>query len=197
MIHLFGASGHGKVVRDILLQAGQPFAMFWDDDPLKTRLGESEVTHASQLPSALEGAFIITVGNNKIRKEIAQRMSCSFAMAVHPSAVLASGITPGEGTVIMAGAIVNTDTHLGRHVILNTSSSIDHDCRIGDFVHISPGAILCGGVQVGEGAHIGAGATIIPGISIGKWATIGAGAVVIRDVPDHAKVVGNPGRIIQ
>ena len=50
---------------------------------------------------------------------------------------------------------------------------------------------------MGEGTHIGAGATIIPNLKIGKWATIGAGAVVIKDVPDYAVVVGNPGRIIK
>ena len=44
---------------------------------------------------------------------------------------------------------------------------------------------------------IGIGAIIIPETSIGKWVTIGAGAVVIRDVPDYAVVVGNPGKIIK
>lgn len=46
------------------------------------------------------------------------------------------------------------------------------------------------------GASIGANATILPGVCIGAHAMIGAGAVVTRDVPPHAKVVGNPGRIV-
>ncbi|MGI0016289.1 MAG: hypothetical protein ACREBU_22950, partial [Nitrososphaera sp.] len=32
--------------------------------------------------------------------------------------------------------------------------------------------------------------------TIGQYAFVGAGAVVIRDVPDFALMVGNPGRII-
>jgi acetyltransferase EpsM len=44
---------------------------------------------------------------------------------------------------------------------------------------------------------IGAGATVTPGIKIGKWALVGAGAVIIENIPDHAVVVGNPGRIIR
>jgi acetyltransferase EpsM len=34
-------------------------------------------------------------------------------------------------------------------------------------------------------------------ITIGKWAMVGAGAVIIRDVPDYAVVVGNPGRVVK
>jgi acetyltransferase EpsM len=52
-------------------------------------------------------------------------------------------------------------------------------------------------VKVGEGTHIGIGSSVIQGITIGKWVTIGAGAVIIRDIPDFAVVVGNPGKIIK
>jgi acetyltransferase EpsM len=68
---------------------------------------------------------------------------------------------------------------------------------LADFVHISPGASLAGNVSVGEGTHIGIGSSIIQGVSIGKWVTIGAGTVIISDVPDHAVVVGVPGKIIK
>jgi acetyltransferase EpsM len=43
----------------------------------------------------------------------------------------------------------------------------------------------------------GIGVYAIQGIKIGKWCAIGAGIVIIRDVPDGATVVGNPGRIIK
>ena len=68
---------------------------------------------------------------------------------------------------------------------------------IEDFVHISPKASLAGNITVKRGAHIGLGANIIQGVTIGENALIGAGTVVLRDVPAHAVVVGNPGRIIK
>jgi acetyltransferase EpsM len=58
-------------------------------------------------------------------------------------------------------------------------------------------AALAGSVIVEEGSQIGINATIRQGIKIGKWVTIGAGAVIVKDVPDYAVVVGNPGRIIK
>ena len=36
----------------------------------------------------------------------------------------------------------------------------------------------------------------LEGIVVGKDVVIGAGTVVITNIPDGAKVVGNPGRII-
>jgi UDP-2-acetamido-3-amino-2,3-dideoxy-glucuronate N-acetyltransferase len=49
---------------------------------------------------------------------------------------------------------------------------------------------------VRQGATLGANAVIICGRTIGKYAMIGAGAVITKDVPDYARVVGNPGRRI-
>jgi len=49
---------------------------------------------------------------------------------------------------------------------------------------------------VKQGATFGANCTIVCGNTIGAYAFIGAGAVVVRDVADHALVVGNPARQI-
>lgn len=49
---------------------------------------------------------------------------------------------------------------------------------------------------VRRGATLGANCTIVCGVTIGQYAFIGAGAVVLKDVPDFALLVGNPGKII-
>ena len=51
--------------------------------------------------------------------------------------------------------------------------------------------------MVGFGSHVGIGSSVIQGVIIGKGAIIGAGAVVLRNVPDYAVVVGNPGKILK
>ena len=50
---------------------------------------------------------------------------------------------------------------------------------------------------VKRGASIGSGATILANVVIGEHALIGAGAVVTKDVPPHAVVAGNPGRVVR
>ena len=94
-----------------------------------------------------------------------------------------------------AGAVIQPDTRIGRHAIINTGATVDHDCTVGSFVHIAPGVHLCGAVQVGEGTLIGVGASAIPGVSIGAWSVVGGGACCVRDIPDHSMAKGVPARV--
>lgn len=197
MIKLIGASGHAKVILDILRQQDLLVNGFYDDNPsIKEFKGLKGYGAVSEiLPS--KDLHIISIGVNSIRAKIANQLEVSYARAIHPSAVISPDTNIGEGTVVMAGTVVNADSKIGKHCILNTQCSIDHDCIIEDFVHVSPNACITGGVQIGEGAHIGAGAVIIPGIKVGAWSTIGAGAVVIRDVEPNTVVVGNPAKLLK
>ena len=195
---LYGASGHGKVILDILSANGVQVRAFVDDNPEIGSFADLPVFDSLMDACTLEEErCIISVGNNAIRKRLAQTHDCAYAAAVHPSAQLSPSVSVGSGTVVMANVSINADVSIGHHCIVNTNASVDHDCVLEDYVHISPNSALAGNVTVGEGAHVGIGACVMQGIRIGRWATVGAGAVVIRDVPDNAVVVGNPARIIK
>lgn len=194
---VYGASGHGKVIIEILESMEVPGIEVWDDAD-KPDIWQYPV--ARPFANGEPGKhFVIGIGVNATRKKVAALLAArgSFGVAIHSSAVVSARASVGEGSVIMAGAVVNADSSIGKHCIVNTCASIDHDCVLGDFAHVSPNATLSGDVHIGEGTHFGAGAVAIQGIRIGRWCTIGAGAVVIKDVPDYATVVGNPGRIIK
>lgn len=195
-IWLYGASGHAKVVIEILELNYVPVMGLFDDNPSIKELLGYPCFGSLPTPNEVE-KLIVSIGDNKLRKKVSERFQKNYGKAIHPSAQISERTQINEGTVVMGNAIINSGTVIGKHVIINTSASIDHDCQIEDYVHISPNATLCGGVTIGEGTHFGAAAVVIPNIKIGKWATIGAGAVVIRDVPDYAVVVGNPAKIIR
>ena len=190
---LLGASGHGKVIADILKLSGKIDIIFWDDDLDAVVPGYSVLCREESTKDEL----ILSIGKNVTRKRIAENSSYTYGTAIHPTAILSGDVQLGSGSVVMAAAIINPGSHVGKHCIINTAAVIDHDAVIEDYVHISPNATLSGNVTIKEGAWVGAGATIIQGISIGRWAIVGAGAVVIKDVPDQAVVVGNPARIIK
>lgn len=192
-INLFGASGHAKVIMDIIEAQGDSVGCLYDDAPHCDEIKGQPVFKAYQ--AEVEGPLIISLGSNKVRRLIARKCPLQYVKAVHPRSVISPSAKIGDGTVVMQGAIIQSDAKIGKHCIINTGASVDHECVIGDFAHISPHATLCGNVHVGEGTWIGAGTTIIPGIKVGRWCVIGAGSVVIRDIPDGVVAYGNPCKI--
>ncbi len=193
---LYGASGHAKVICEILEECGITIEGIYDDNSSLTQFGKFPFLGVRSKTDKSQ-RFIISIGNNSVRRKIARTLDAQWGTAISQRANVSTSAIIDEGSVVMQGASINADARIGKHVIINTNSSIDHDCTIGDFAHVSPNAALAGNVSVGEGSHIGIGACVIQGVKVGKWATVGAGTVVIKDVPDYAVVVGNPGKTIK
>ena len=179
-------------------------AFLIDDDPAlkgKAVYGYNVLGGKAELVARRNAVIggIVAIGSNKARAKVAAWLAengFSLISVIHPSAQIARGGLLGAGTVVMAGAVINSDARIGDNVIVNTRASIDHDCMVGDCVHLAPGATLCGTVTIGEGTFVCAGATIIPNLKIGRNVTVGAGSTVLRDVPDGVTVAGCPARIL-
>lgn len=198
---VIGAGGHGKVIADIVRSCGDTVLGFLDDSPNSPEsvcgipvLGKTE--NYVNYPDA---RFVIAIGSSAIRKKVAERLkSVLWYTAIHPSAVISPMETDiGEGTVVMAGAVINPCTVIGKHCIINTCASVDHDNQIGDYAHISVGATLAGTVTVGSNVWVGAGAVISNNVTVCDGCMIGAGTVVVRDIEEPGTYVGVPGRKIK
>lgn len=186
---IIGASGHGKVIADIIKKSGDEVYGFLDDDTSKDVIGkvEDSVNYKDMY-------FVIAIGNNEIRKMIAERYDLKYYTAIHPTAVIGEDVAIGAGTVVMANAVINPASSIGRHCIINTGAVVEHDNIIDDFVHISPNAALCGTVKVGEGTHIGAGAVVRNNVSIGSNIIIGVGAAVVKNIDKPGVYIGVPAK---
>jgi len=204
-VMVVGAGGHAKVVI-ATLQAGSIEIIGVTDSNLdkvgKLVLGIPVVgTDKAILEYDPEKILLAngigSVDLPTIRTEIFsyfKNLGYSFITPIHPSAVVASEVTLGEGAQIMAGAIIQPGCHIGSNSIVNTGASVDHDCLIGSHVHLAPRVTLSGGVEIGDGVHVGTGAVIIQGVHIGRNGLVGAGAVVLKDVVENTKVIGVPAR---
>jgi len=199
-INLYGASGHAKVILDIIstLKDVEVAYIFDDDESVTSLLGHKVFSPSVHYDKLNQYPLIISIGSNTARELLVNQMkSSSFSQAlIHSSAQVHEATQLKEGSVVMPLAVINASTLVGRHSIINTAAIVEHDCELADFVHISPKACICGGVSIGHGTHIGAGAVVIPNVSIGENCIIGAGTVVNKNLPDGVKVVGNPARII-
>lgn len=207
-IFIFGASGHAKVIIDIVEQAGlYEIAFLVDDKPELQGMDFFGYRVIGTRPDLLAGlkslgshSGIIGVGDNRARERIAQWMmdqGLGLVSAVHPNVQLARGVEIGAGTVIMPGAVVNSDARIGRNVIINSGAIVEHDCVVADGVHLAPRVTLCGNAAVGVGAFVGAGSVVVQGVAIGQGAFVGAGSTVIDQVPDFVRVAGTPAIVLK
>ncbi|HBG05063.1 MAG: serine acetyltransferase [Geobacteraceae bacterium GWC2_58_44] len=201
-IFVFGASGHAKVVIDIIERQGSFDIAFLVDDNVnvtgRTVSGYPVIGGKGALLASGIRRGIVAIVCNDARYSVVrwcERKGFELVSAVHPGAHVARDVPIGVGSVVMAGAVINSDSSIGRYVIINTRAGIDHDCCISDGAHVAPGVSLCGTVGIGELTFVGAGATVIQNISIGNNVVVGAGATVISDVPDRVLVLGSPAKV--
>jgi sugar O-acyltransferase (sialic acid O-acetyltransferase NeuD family) len=204
---IWGSSGHGKVLADVIALYGGRVAALVDNDPnatpcvpgLTVHIGERglrEVAASSHTP-ARSAAVAIGGARGADRRAIAELLSSLGYLLppiVHPSAAVAASARIGDGSHVLAHTVVAAGASVGRMVIINNGAVVDHECVIGDGVHIAPGATLCGCVVVERDAMVGAGATVLPRVTIGEGAIVGAGATVTRDVAAGMIVTGVPAR---
>lgn len=203
---IWGCAGHAKVLTSIIKsQGGEVLAFFDNKDVLSilpgvpVYLGEAGfykwARDAEDLTSV---AGLVAIGGNKgVDRILIQNIFCKAGLQlnplIHPTAFVCSTAVLGDGSQVLAQAVVAADSKLGVACIVNHKASVDHECLIGNGVHLAPGATVCGCVTIGDNTIIGAGSVILPRLKIGSDSVVGAGAVITKDVPDRTVVVGNPG----
>lgn len=195
---IIGAGGHGKVIADIIQRSGDRIIGFLDDNMKAgdSFIGVPILGDTEKYEEYNNAEFVIAVGNAAIREKISEKLSdVRWYTAIHPFAVVSNiDIEIGEGTVVMANAVINSGSRIGKHCIINSGAVVEHDNVIEDFVHVSVGAKLAGTVHIGKSTWVGIGATVSNNIDICSGCTIGAGAVVVNNVNEAGTYVGVPAR---
>ena len=204
-IFVYGASGHGKVVGDILLASKNPaFAGFIDDRPVlrDTKLlglpvfGDGQWLQVQASKASVGVA--LGVGDNFVRRTLAEKCiswGAELTTLVHPTAAVSNSARLGRGTVVMAQATINAEAKIGVGAIVNSSAVVEHDVEIGDYACVSPNAVMGGASRLGDLSHLCIGASVIPCVSIGANTIVGAGSVVVRNIPDGVVAFGVPARV--
>lgn len=112
---IIGASGHGKVIADIAVKNGYKEIVFLDDNPnVQECAGFWVVGTLEDIDKYPDYDVIVAIGNACIRKKIQKQVGEDrLTILIHPQSVISRRVTIGQGTVIMAGAIINSDTKIG------------------------------------------------------------------------------------
>lgn len=196
---LFGAGGHGRVVAEQIRSRWPGADLCFGDaqKPRGTNIDGISVNFTSP-EEAKEGYLIITIGDNALRARLQRKATYSGVSIGHFIADPDQFFTlrPGDGSMVLAGAIVTSNVSIGEGVIVNSGAIIEHDSDVGDFCHLAPGSVLAGGTVLGPRVFVGAGAQVVNQAHIAGGTIIGAGATVVRTITEPGIYVGNPAKRI-
>ncbi|WP_035759586.1 acetyltransferase [Flavobacterium tegetincola] len=208
-ILIFGASDHCRYAIDIIEKQGVFKIIGILDDNLECGAdygGYKILGKVFDLPDIVTthsvNRGIIAIGDNFTRFKISEKIKrlvekFVFISAIHPSVIIGKNSKIGEGSLLMAGVIVNNDTVIGQHCFLATKSSIDHDCSMAEYSSLSPGVTTGGNVRIGLCTAIGLGANILHGKSIGQHSVVGAGSLIVKNIGDNFVSYGVPAKEIR
>lgn len=208
-IVIIGSSGHARVIIDIIQQEGKYRIIGLidryrkiDEETLGYRVMGGEEDLSTLIKAhALEGV-IVAIGDNFSRSIVAARIrglcpDLPFVSAIHPKASVATNVSIGPGTVIMAGVCIGPCSSIGESCILNTGSSLDHDSVMLNFSSLAPRATTGGNCRIGEFSAIGIGATLIHGVNIGEHSVVGAASLVLGSVEPFVVAYGTPAKTVR
>ncbi|MET0961761.1 MAG: hypothetical protein ABWY05_02950 [Noviherbaspirillum sp.] len=162
---IYGSREFAQTVAELVVDCGHEVAGFIDDflsGPLI--LGTLEQVRRTHPPG--EYGMVIAIGYNDLpaRWESWRRVRAlgyHVPALIHPRAYVARSATVGEGSMLMAGSLVDARARLGDLVVVWPGAAISHDCLVGENSFISPNATLCGYVKLGPHCFVGAGAAIV------------------------------------
>ena len=205
---IWGCAGHAKVLVSLIKTQGDQVIAFFDNAAVDSLMpdvpiyigedGFRDWFNRQSEPSNIVGLIAIGGHRGNDRITIANTFRAAglrLETLIHPKAFVCDTALIGEGTQVLAQAVVAADCKLGEVCIINHKASVDHESILGHGVHLAPGATVCGCVTIGDNVLIGAGAVVLPRLTIGSNSIIGAGSVITKHVSAGSVIVGNPGRI--
>lgn len=208
-ILIYGASGHAKMIVDIILKnKDYNFIGFLDSfKPINEEIyGHKVVGNLDMLPSIIKKfnvkGVVIGIGDNDTRLQAYKKIiqidpTIEFPSMVHPNAIIANDVILPKGVVIMAGAIINADAKVGKFCLLNTKASLGHDSVMSDFSSLASGATISGNVHIGFCSTISLSASVSQNLTIGNFTIIGGASLVLKSVGDYKLAYGVPAKIIK
>lgn len=146
--------------------------------------------------------FAISVGNNKIRAELAnkiRKLGGNLPTLIHPSAIVSKYSQLAKGVVIHANSVIQADAMIEQDTIISYNSSVTHTTKIGKSCYLAFGSTVGAFVEIQDNVFVGQSAAIVSGKLnyVGHDSIVGAGSVVIQNIEPFSVVAGNPAKLIK
>lgn len=155
------------------------------------------------LDSLRDFRFALSMGNNKVRKELFERLILyggQVPTLIHPTASISKYAKVSDcGVIIHANSTIQATAEIGSNTIISYNSGITHTTKIGSHCYIASLTTIGAYCIIEDSAFIGMGSTIVSGKvpKIGQGAYIGAGSLVITEIPAGSLFYGSPAKMLK
>ena len=191
---LIGSGFHSKIVYDEILRQKKYKVLGYVSNDIKKNHKIKKLKYLGKIKDLkkLESKSffcIIAIGQGDIREKILKEINklnikMKWEKIISKDAIISSNTKIGEGSVIIAGSIINVGTKIGNHCFE-------------DFSGCGPRTITGGNVNIGKRSYIGLGSVIKNNIKIQDNTVIGASSLVIRNCKKNSIYFGAPAKRIR
>lgn len=194
---IIGAGGHGKVCANVASDMKRWDDIAFLDDFKKGSINGHKIIGDIRFDkiNLKQTDFFVGLGDSQLREKFITELTAinaSIVNLIHPTAYCSNTYQIGQGSIVMAKAVISTSVKLGSGVIINSGAIIEHDCQMGDWVHVSPGVNLAGNVSLGKHTWVGIGSTIVNNLKISDKTIIGAQSLVLKNIDEPGTYFGHP-----
>jgi len=205
-IYLFGVGNYTEVIIELAMDCGYEVKGLYHYDNLRTgeeNLGIPIIGSTEELfkTSIKNINFGVTVGDNRLRQEIAQQIRKKGGLTptlIHPRAYVSQSAEIGEGCFIHLNSKVSTQCKLGDDCVVDFSCLVGHHAVLGNASYLSSAATVGSYCSIGERVLMGMNSLLLPlRLKLGKDCIVGGKANVTKSFGDGNVLIGNPARILK
>ncbi len=108
---------------------------------------------------------------------------------IHPRAMIEPGARVGDGSVVLAGAVVDQQVTTGRACFVDIGVRLTAGTQVGHNNYFSSGTSTGSRVHIGDDNFFGMDCTVTTEVTMGSRLFVNAKTLVPRDVGDDVKIV--------
>lgn len=195
-IFIVGASTLAAILHEeFIVSQGEDFGGFVADDPAKHESrsfnGHPIVSFEylrSEIYSKIE--LLMGVGYSGLnghRKRLFEALSAdgfNFGTRIHPTAYVSNSASVGQGSIIMAGSVVEPGAIVRDNSFIGSNCTVAHDSEIGSHCWLASGSVIAGNCSIGDRTFVGVKSAITDNVRVGAKSFLGAGAIIARDTAE-------------
>jgi len=121
--------------------------------------------------------------------ERAKTLGYQFETLIHPSASVEASAELGEGSIVLAGAVVDQYVTVGEISYLHNGSIIGENSVLGENNYLSAGTTFGGSTIVGNNNFFGMNSIVVNNVVIGNNNFINSGSLVYKALGDDLRIV--------